>query len=315
MPHTAAPARKFLLLLAIAWFAFIAGCARMPGTGITALKPSSYSELEHYLATHPADVDEFRLRGPFAVATRTDVQLPAPASEHATGDLYLASAPGKAPLVILLHGHDNSKDDHAYQAMHLATWGIHSLALQLPNNGPWVRNGKTLATLVAALQKRPELLDSRIDPARIIVAGHSFGAFSAAIALAEGAPAIGAILLDPATAAKGLAAYLRKIDKPVLVISADAQVSAARGHGDLSRYIRSNVAEISIRDATHEDAQFPLEQSPISFGGDSEATEEHQITFVSALTDAALSLAATGGFDYAWASFIKNGKFTDPRKK
>jgi hypothetical protein len=315
MPHTAAPARTLLLLLAIAWVAIIAGCARMPGTGITALKPRSFSELEQHLTTHQADVDEFRLRGPFAVATRTDVQLPALGSEHATGDLYLASAPGKAPLVVFLHGHDNSKDDHAYQAMHLATWGIHSLALQLPNNGPWVRNGKMLATIVAALHKNPELLDARIDPARIIVAGHSFGAFSAAIALAEGAPAIGAILLDPATAAKGLPAYLRKIDKPVLVISADAQVSAARGHGDFYRYIRSNVSEISILDAAHEDAQFPLEQSPISFGGDSEPTEAHQITFVSALTDAAFSLAATGGFDYAWASLVKNGKFIAPRKK
>jgi len=304
-----------LLLLAIAWIAMVAGCARMPGTGITTLKPRSYGELQQYLRTHEADVDEFRLRGPFTVDTRNDVQLPAPASEHATGDLYLASTPGKAPLVVLLHGYDNSKDDHAYQAMHLATWGIHALALQLANQGPWVRNGKTLAAIVAALHQHPELLDARIDPSRIIVAGHSFGAFSAAIALAEGTPAIGAILLDPATAGSGLAAYLRKIDKPVLVISADAEISNARGHGDFYRYIRSNVGEISIYGATHEDAEFPLEQSPIHFGSDSEATEEHQITFVSALTGAALSLAATGGFDYAWASLIKNGKFIDPRKK
>ena len=32
-------------------------------------------------------------------------------------------------------------------------------------------------------------------------------------------------------------------------------------------------------------------------------TEEAQITFVSALTAAAFSLSATGGLDYAWASF------------
>jgi hypothetical protein len=43
-----------------------------------------------------------------------------------------------------------------------------------------------------------------------------------------------------------------------------------------------------------------------------------QITFVSALTSAAFSLAATGKFDYAWASFgdaIKTGRIINPKKK
>jgi len=43
-----------------------------------------------------------------------------------------------------------------------------------------------------------------------------------------------------------------------------------------------------------------------------------QITFVSALTSAAFSLAYTGKLDYAWTSFgdaIKNGKLVDAKKK
>lgn len=290
----------------------------MPSTGITALKPRSYGELEQYLLTHKPGVDEFRLRGPFEVTTRADHSVALAGSLRVSGDLYLSAAPGKAPLVILLHGYDNSKDDHAYQAMHLATWGMHTFAVDLPNHGPWVRNGRTLASLVDAIQKRPELLDSRVDPRRIVLAGHSFGAFSVVVALSDGAPVAGGVLLDPASAgSKVLPGYLRKVDKPVMVIGADEHVSAARDRSDFYRHVRTGVAEVSVHGAAHEDAQFALETGTVSFSGDV-PTEEHQVTFVSALTAAAFSLAAGGGLDYAWTSLsdaIRSGRFTDPRKK
>jgi pimeloyl-ACP methyl ester carboxylesterase len=232
--------------------------------------------------------------------------------------LYLSAPAEKAPLVILLHGHDNSKEDHAYQAFHLATWGIHSLAVQLPNTGPWIANGRTLARIVTFIHRRPELIDSRVDVNRIILAGHSFGGAAVAIALAEGAPAAGGILLDPAGIGKDLPKFLRKIDKPVMLLGADARVSPVRDRSDFYLYIRRGIAEVSIWDASHEDAQFPLEPAPQEPGTDSSASEELQITFVSALTSAVFSLGHTGNFDYAWASFgdaIENGKFFDALKK
>ena len=84
------------------------------------------------------------------------------------------------------------------------------------------------------------------------------------------------------------------------------------------QYVRGGIAEVSIRDAAHEDAQYPSEFSLQNFGTDPHTKEELQVTFVSALTSAALSLAATGGFDYAWSSFapvLKNGKFFNARRK
>jgi len=45
---------------------------------------------------------------------------------------------------------------------------------------------------------------------------------------------------------------------------------------------------------------------------------EAQITFVSALTASAFSLAAIGNIDYSWNSFeiaFKNGIFINPRRK
>ena len=306
------------ILFAIACLALASGCARLPPTGVTPLKPATLSELRGYVLSHKADVDQFRLRGPFDVTTHEDHELRLSATERIDTDLYLSAPAEKAPLVILLHGHDNSKEDHAYQALHLATWGIHSLAVQLPNNGPWVANGRTLARIVALIHRRPDIIDSRIDVSRIILAGHSFGAAAVAIALAEGAPAAGGILLDPAGIGKDLPRFLRKIKKPVMLLGADKGVSPVRDRDYFYIYIRSGIAEVSIRDATHEDAQFPLEPASQEPGTESSATEELQITFVSALTSAAFSLGHTGNFDYAWTSFgdaIKDGKFFDAMKK
>ena len=311
------------LLIVIAWLLLAGGCARLPDTGVTQLKSKTLSELEGDLlgrkaenelrkgtVVPKADLEQFRLRGPFAVAVQEDYEIRLSPSESVNTDLYLSAHADKAPLLILLHGYDSSKDDHSYQAMHLASWGMHCLVIQLPNQGPWVANGRTLAKLVNLISRWPEIIDSRIDLNRIILVGHSFGGASVSVALALGAPAIGGILLDPAAISRELPTFLGQIKAPVMVLAADERVYPARNRDYFYQYIRSGVAEISIKDATHEDAQFP---SRFSTG-----TDELQMTFVSALTSAAFSLASTGRFDYAWDSFgnvLKNGKFINAKRK
>lgn len=305
------------LLFAIALLLLIGGCARLPRTGITSLKPATSGDLRGYLLSNKADLEEFRLRGPFAVITKKDFGVTLPAAERVDADLYLASPAEKAPLVIILHGLDNSKADHAYQALHMATWGIHSLTLQLPNNGHWVANGSTVTRVVNAIYRQPELIDKRIDASKIILVGHSFGASSVAIALAEGAPAAGGILLDPAGIGEEMPKFLSRVAKPVMLVGADEKVSATSDRSYFYRFIRSGVGEVSIRGAGHGDAQYPAE-IPVKFFSSEPDTEELQITFVSALTAAAFSLGATGKFDYAWASFsdaIKNGRIFNVKKK
>ena len=303
------------ILFAIAWLTLVSGCARLPATGVTSLKPATMSELRGYLLGHKADLDQFRLRGPFAVAVQVDYEIRLSATERISADLYLSAPVEKAPLVIFLHGHESTKEDHAYQARHVASWGMHSLALQLPNKGSWAGNGRTLARIVNFIYRQPGTIDSRIDVNRIILVGHSFGGTSVAIALAEGAPAAGSILLDPAGVGKDLPTFLRRVNKPVMLLGADEQVSPTRNRDYFYRYIRSGIAEVSIRNATHEDAQYPAELPLQLFGS---TTEELQITFVSALTSAAFSLAHTGKFDYAWTSFsepIQNGRIFNAKKK
>jgi len=301
------------LLVAACVALLVAGCARMPATGVTSIRSSSVGELRDYLRTHPADVDTFRDRGPFAVDTREALRLSPGNGDVVIADLHLANVADRAPLVIVLHGQDNTRSDHAYQGFHLASWGLHTLVLQLAPDGPWLDHGRTLAQLVARLQRSPDTLDARIDARRIVLVGHSFGGTAVAVALGGGAPVLGAVLLDPASLGWELQGYLRRIERPVMIIGADEDVFAALDRDDFYQYVRAGVMELSVRDASHEDAQFPMTNDHLP-----SATAAHQITFVAALTSAALSLADTGRLDAAWRSYesaLKNGKFIDPRQK
>jgi acetyl esterase/lipase len=284
----------------------------------TSIPAETVAELHRYLLAREADVDVFRARGPFAVTTQQDRELRLTTSQRIKMDVFLSAPTSKAPLVIFLHGHESSKRAHANQAAHLASWGMHCLSVQLPDNGPWDINGRALATLVRLVHRTPGAIDNRIDTSKIILVGHSFGAFAVAVAVAEGAPAAGAILLDPAIVGKDARNVLRRIQKPVMVLGADDEDIAPRNRDYFFEYIRSGVAEVSIRDAVHEDAQYPSEFALQNSGVDPHTTEELQITFVSALTAAAISISATGALEYAWTSFrrvLQAGKFFNAKQK
>jgi len=309
---------KVLVLLSIAFLVLVSGCTRMPRTGMTALKPETLSELQRYLLAHKADLEHFRLRGPFTVDQRKNLPIRLASGELVETDLYLSVLPEKAPLVVFLHGYERSKEDHAYQAMHVATWGMHGLSVQLPNTGPWVGNGRTLAKIVDAIQRNPGIVDRRVDAGRIILVGYSFGGTAVAVAMADGAAVAGGILLDPAGIGKDLPKFLGQVRRPVMLLGADERISETRNRDYFYRFVAGGFFEISIKDAVHDDAQFPAEVPLFSFAGDASGNEDLQITFVSALTASAFSLAATGKLDYAWASFgeaLKNGSMISPRRK
>src|SRR5262252_8632167 len=226
LPHPS-PITHYLsrFLVVVAWLALAGGCAKVSGIGVTTLKSANLRDLQTQVLNHTPDLDQFRSRGPFAVSVQLDRELRVSAAERVTADLYLSASGEKAPLVIFVHGQDNTKKDHAYQAFHVASWGMHGLSVQLPNTGPWSANGKTLARLAVAIQRSPEIVDRRVDAGRIVLIGHSFGASAVAIALAEGAPAVGGVLLDAAGIGRDLPKSLRQIRKPVLLIGADEYIT------------------------------------------------------------------------------------------
>src|SRR5574341_1955147 len=306
-------------LLLLAFIAHVVGSTRQfPTTVVTPIKAANPAELQRYLLSRKPDVAQFRSRGPFAVIERRDRKIPLVSGPTVEADLYLCAAARKAPLVVVLHGLDNSKEDHAFQAMHLASWGMHGLALDLPKGGPWIANGRTLAKLVDTIHRTPQIVDGRIDADKIILVGHSFGATAVATALGEGAPALGGVLLDPAGIGRELRQLLQRITVPVMVIGADEDIWPARNRGQFYRFIPRGVGEISIRDTVHKDAQYPNQHTLRTFEDDPDETEEAQIAFVSALTASAFGLAANGSIDYGWSSFenaLKNGIFFNARRK
>lgn len=306
-------------ILLLAMIVHLIGCTRrFPETQVTPIKAANTVELQRYLLSRKPDVEQFKLRGPFAVVEQRELEIAVTSDLTVEADLYLCAAARNGPLVILLHGYDNSKSDHAFQAMHLASWGMHGLAIDLPNRGPWIANGRSLAKLVDAIHRKPQLVHNRIDGDRIILAGHSFGATAVAAALGEGARAMGGILLDPAGIGRQLPQLLRRISVPVMVIGADDDIWPTRNRGQFYRFIPAAVGEISIRDTQHEDAQYPSPYTLRGFDDQPDDSEEAQIAFVSVLTASAFSLATTGSLDYGWTSFengIKNGIFFNARRK
>lgn len=264
--------------------------------GSSASDALDVAALRQSLLEAAPNVDQFHRRGPFQTEVRRDVTLTLRSKEKVRADLYLAAVPERAPLVILVHGYDNTKADHAYQGLHLATWGMHALVVQVRSRGPWVGNGTLLNRLVQHVRVDSNSIDGRIDPARIVLAGHSFGATSVVVALASGARTSGAVLLDPADAIRGLPGYLRKVRAPVAIVGADERLGTTRNRRAFYASIQRGVSEISIADAQHEHAQFGLDV-------DAASAELPQLAFVGALTAASFSIGYTGKLDFAWASF------------
>lgn len=66
-----------------------------------------------------------------------------------------------------------------------------------------------------------------------------------AVALPEGASAMGGILLDPAVVGNTLPGFLQPVTRPVMLLGADEKVSSARYREYFFHYIRSRIAEVS----------------------------------------------------------------------
>lgn len=303
--------RRGIVLIVLASLALVSGCARQPPRiEVTPLKPTTFNSLQLQLFTSRPNLDQFRSRGPFAVTAKPDSEIRLSVKERINSDLYLSSHGEKAPLAIFMHGYDGTKQDHSNQARHLASWGVHSLVLDLRARSAWVGNGRVLTRLVKTIRSSPDIIDPRIDLARIILVGHSFGGYSVTVALAEGTSALGAILLDPSTVDRAARNYIERVRTPTMVLGADEYVSSTRNRNYFFRFMKGGVAEISIKGANHEDAQSPSQHS--------NSTEEGQLAFISALTAAAMSFSGGRGIDYAWESFanaIANNTMFNPRKK
>jgi diadenosine tetraphosphate (Ap4A) HIT family hydrolase/acetyl esterase/lipase len=115
--------------------------------------------------------------------------------------MYLASGDQPHPTMLMLHGFPgNETNIDLMQAVRRAGWNV----MRVNYRGSWGSPGKfsfansraDAEAALAFLRDPANVAKYRIDPTRIVVAGHSMGGFMAADAVAGDPKAAGAILID-----------------------------------------------------------------------------------------------------------------------
>ena len=116
--------------------------------------------------------------------------------------LMLASGPGPKPTMLLLHGlPGNEQNLDLAQAIRRAGWNV----LTLHYRGSWGSPGRfslagafdDVEVAMDFLRQPDNVRQYGIDPARLVVAGHSMGGFLAARYAATHDDVLGAVLIDP----------------------------------------------------------------------------------------------------------------------
>ncbi len=279
----------------------------------------SYAEVRRGLLEYRPDFKEFLSDGPLEVKERLNVSIRIPPGDRVVADELIPVSDSRMPLVIIVHGNHSRKEAHRYQARRLASFGLHTLVLQLDNTNNWLKNGQLVARLAHRLHNGPGLLRGDFDPDAIILVGHSFGGSAVAIAAARGAPVKGLVLLDPAVVSeRRVASALSRIKQPVMLLGADKEIFRSRQRRLFYRTAHGEMAEVSVRGATHDDAQYPSMFALSTFGVDPFTSKSKQELFCAALTASAFSIAATGSLDFAWTSFgkmVDAGVLKNPRRR
>lgn len=248
---------------------------------------------------HFGDLKKFEI-GPYTFTTDHNRVLDVTHDLHVVVDLYQPNLKNSAPLVIIQHGNHSKKEAHQNHCERLASWGFYCIAMQQQNFGHWMENGKNLNLITKMIYVNPKLIGDYVDPDKIILVGHSFGGSAVSIAIADGAPVMGAVLLDPAVVHKLVLSKLQKVRSPIFLLGADKKVFFARDRKQFGKRIPSEYFEISVRGATHDDAQNPSVHAASTYGIDPFTSNKQREVFTEALLVNTISLAATGSFVDGW---------------
>ncbi len=243
-------------------------------------------------------LDQFIGLGPFEVVQRLDREVAIDLDNTIVIDHFGAKATDKLPIVVISHGNFSSRKAHRSQARHLASWGFHVVTCEFPNRDEWLENGRRLQKFSELIYRVPEILEKNADRNKLIVVGHSFGGSAALLAINNGAPVIGAILLDPAVVHKNVISSMKDIDLPVVLLGADRSIFTTRGRSRFWKGLSGEMIEVSVPFATHDDAQSPSMFSKSALGFDPFTSGERQKIFKAMLAASAIGISASGTLDF-----------------
>ncbi len=279
---------------------------------------STFKEFKARLISQSPDVEMFLRTGPYEIDRLEDFTIRVERDEVINTDVYLPKGLKDAPLVVFQHGNLASKAEHRYQAQRVASWGMNAMVVEQPNENRWVKNGKVLQKLVNLLHMWPTLLNNSFDKSNIILVGHSFGGSAIAIAAAGNDAVKGLVFLDPAMVNNKVKKSLSDLEVPAVILGADMHVFESRRRRLFYSLKEDNVVELSVKNATHNDAQYPDSFSIGKLFGANWTSGERQERFAAAITASAFSIAATGGTDYVWNAVqpeLKRGTFIKAKRK
>jgi pimeloyl-ACP methyl ester carboxylesterase len=279
-------------------------CATTPGDDVV-VNETMFGNIATMTQSQQASLALFATSGPFRWIEVADVPVTVSPGQTIWADVFRPITNDLSPVVVITHGNGSTKESHSLQAQRLASWGMHVVTVQMPSDGQWVSNGGALAELSRMIHSYPAIVGPRADPSRIVLAGHSFGGSAVVVAAASrGAPIKGLILLDPAAVSDAFLKYLAEVRVPIILIGADPSVFKSRRRDLFFHLSRSPFREVSVRGATHNDAQYPSDEAMKWGPFNMTTSEQRQEAFLQAITASALSLTTTGTTDWAWRSII-----------
>jgi pimeloyl-ACP methyl ester carboxylesterase len=245
-----------------------------------------------------ADLDHFTNFGPLAVSERRSLELATDVKNTVVLDHFFGISSEPLPIVVITHGNYSGRRAHDSQARQLASWGYHVLVVELPNRNQWLENGQRLKSLTEMIYRWPKFIGENVDQARIVLVGHSFGGSASVLAASHGAPVLGLVLLDPAVVHPDVRKKMQDLDLPVVLLGADKRVYTSRGRDSFWKFIFGEILEVSVRDATHDDAQGPSVFSRSTLGVDPFTSRKKQDIFRSMLTVSVIGLSTSGTIDF-----------------
>jgi dienelactone hydrolase len=306
--YTIKTMRIFYPIIFFASFAY--GCA-----GTTTSRSELIPETFHATVINRGmDYRAFSKDGPYKIIISKNVSTNLPNGSTVLVDIHKPDTAQPIPLIIFSHGNHSDKDAHRNQARRLASWGFASVTLKLPNRDQWLTNGKRISEIVKTFYNNPNLVASNMIVNKILLAGHSFGGSAVTLAAAMETPVAGIILLDPAVVHPKVIDMIKRVKPPVILIGADASVFRSKKRRDFFANMTSEMCEISVAGATHDDAQDPSMFEKSALGTDPFTDDARRAVFTSSIVAAAISLSSSGA-TLPFRQFIASGLNDNTFKK
>jgi pimeloyl-ACP methyl ester carboxylesterase len=167
------------------------------------------------------------------------------------GIVYTAAGAGRHPTLVICHGlPGNEKNLDLAQAVRRAGWN----AVTFNYRGSWgspgtfrfAQNPDDAAAVLAYVREPQNALALGVDPARVVIAGHSMGGWAAALAAAREPGLAGAILISAADV--GALGSMERAEA-VALMAGNMEALAGVTAESMADEVHEHAAEFRLRDS------------------------------------------------------------------